>query len=235
VIRALNTEKGQPYSMKKTEQALPYYPISLSIRGKKCVVVGGGQVALRKVEALLACGADIEVIGTDTCPELTELKARGQIVVLHRRYRPGDLRKAFMAIAATDSSDINQQVVNEARQKSVLVNVVDDPADSDFIVPSCLRRGRVTIAVSTDGKSPALARKIRTRLEKDFGEEYASLVNLISEVRAEVKRQGIKVSSDDWQEALDLDLMIDLLRKGDTEKARSILLNNLNRDNVKTS
>jgi precorrin-2 dehydrogenase/sirohydrochlorin ferrochelatase len=233
VIKALSTEKGQPYSMEKAEQDLPYYPISLNISGKKCVVVGGGQVAWRKVGALLAGGADIVVISADLCPELAELEASSRIAVLPRRYRPGDLQKAFVAIAATDSSDINQQVVKEARQKSVLVNVVDDPANSDFIVPSCLRRGKVTIAVSTDGKSPALARKIRTRLEKDFGEEYASLVNLISEVRAEVKRQGIKVSSDGWQKALDLDLMIDLLRKGDTEKAQAVLLDNLKQDNVK--
>jgi siroheme synthase-like protein len=221
--------------MKKAEQDLPYYPISLNISGKKCVVVGGGQVAWRKVEALLTGGADIVVISADLCPELAELEASGRIAVLPRRYQQGDLQKAFMAIAATDSSDINRRVVNEARQNSVLVNVVDDLVNSDFIVPSCLRRGKVTIAVSTDGKSPALARKIRTRLEKEFGKEYASLVNLISEVRAEVKRRGIKVSSDDWQEALDLDLMIDLLKRGDIEKARTDLLDNLNRDNVKNN
>jgi precorrin-2 dehydrogenase/sirohydrochlorin ferrochelatase len=215
--------------MKRRDQRLPYYPISLDISGKKCVVVGGGQVALRKVRTLLAGGADIEVISTEPGRELAALGESGQIAVLHRHYRPGDLRKAFVAIAATDDSDINRQVVKEARQEAVLVNVVDDPENSDFIVPSCLRRGSVAIAVSTDGRSPALARKIRTRLEKEFGEEYASLVNLVSEVRTEVKRQGIKVSGDGWQEALDLDLMIDLLKRGDAEKARAVLLDNLNR------
>jgi precorrin-2 dehydrogenase/sirohydrochlorin ferrochelatase len=215
--------------MKETNQRLPYYPISLDISGKRCVVVGGGQVARRKVGALLAGGADIQVISAEPGPELAALEESGRIAVLHRHYRPGDLRKAFIAIAATDNSDINQQVVKEARQEAVLVNVVDDPENSDFIVPSCLRRGSVAIAVSTDGRSPALARKIRTRLEKEFGEEYASLVNLVSEVRAEVKRQGIEVGGDDWQEALDLDLMIDLLKRGDTEKARAVLLDNLNR------
>jgi precorrin-2 dehydrogenase/sirohydrochlorin ferrochelatase len=215
--------------MKGKNQRPSYYPISLDVSGRRCVVVGGGQVALRKVRALLACGADIEVISTEPGPELVALEEDGQIVVLHRHYRPGDLRKAFIAIAATDDSDINRQVVKEARQEAVLVNVVDDPENSDFIVPSCLRRGSIVIAVSTDGRSPALARKIRTRLEKEFGDEYASLVNLVSEVRTEVKRQGIEVSGDDWQEALDLDLMIDLLKKGDAEKARAVLLDNLNR------
>ena len=215
--------------MKETNQRLPYYPISLDISGKRCVVVGGGQVAQRKVGALLAGGADIQVISAEPGPELAALEESGRIAVIHRHYRPGDLRKAFIAIAATDNSDINQQVVKEARQEAVLVNVVDDPENSDFIVPSCVRRGSVAIAVSTDGRSPALARKIRTRLEKEFGEEYASLVNLVSEVRAEVKRRGIEVSSDGWQEALDLDLMLDLLKKGDTEKARAVLVDNLNR------
>lgn len=193
------------------------------------MVVGGGQVARRKVGALLACGADIEVISAEPGPELVALEESGQIAVRHRHYRPGDLQKAFIAIAATDNSDINRQVVKEARQEAVLVNVVDDPENSDFIVPSCVRRGSVAIAVSTDGKSPALARKIRTRLENEFGEEYASLVNLVSEVRAEVKQQGIEVSGVGWQEALDLDLMIDLLKKGNAEKARAVLFDNLNR------
>jgi precorrin-2 dehydrogenase/sirohydrochlorin ferrochelatase len=218
--------------MKGKNQRLPYYPVSLDISGKRCVVVGGGQVARRKVGALLACGADIKVVSAEPGPELAALEESGRIAVIHRHYRPGDLQKAFIAIAATDSSDINQQVVKEARQEAVLVNVVDDPGNSDFIVPSCVRRGSVAIAVSTDGRSPALARKIRTRLEKEFGEEYASLVNLVGEVRTEVKRQGIEVSGDGWQEALDLDLMIDLLKKGDAEKARAVLLDNLKKASV---
>ena len=94
-------------------------------------------------------------------------------------------------------------------------------------MPSCIHRGDVTIAISTAGKSPALARKIRTRLEKDLGDEYAALALLIDGVRAEIKRLGIKVNGDDWQKALDLDLLIDLLKKGDSEKARALLLSNL--------
>jgi precorrin-2 dehydrogenase/sirohydrochlorin ferrochelatase len=105
--------------------------------------------------------------------------------------------------------------------------VADDSENSDFIAPSYTHREGITIAVSTAGRSPALARKIRTRLEKELGDEYASLAHLIGEVRAEVRRQGIRVSGDDWQEALDLDLMMALLRRGDDEKARAVLLDNL--------
>ena len=213
--------------MKKANRTLAYYPMFLNISGKRCVVVGGGRVALRKVRALLEHGASVEVISPDLCPELVELVERGQIRTSCRHYQPGDLQKALIAIAATDNSDINQQVVKEARSEAVLVNVADDLENSDFIVPSCVRRGSMTIAVSTAGRSPALARKIRARLENEFGDEYASLVHLIGEVRAEVKRQGIKVNGDDWQKAIDLDLMIELLKRGDVEKAKAILLGNL--------
>jgi precorrin-2 dehydrogenase/sirohydrochlorin ferrochelatase len=211
--------------MKEADWA--FYPMFLNIGGKSCVVVGGGQVALRKVKALLEHGASIEVISPDLCPELVELAEGGQIKTSRRHYQPGDLKKALIAIAATDDSDINQQVVKEARSGGVLVNVADNLENSDFILPSYARRGAVTIAVSTAGKSPALARKIRTRLEREFGDEYASLVRLIGEVRGELRRQGIRTSSNDWQESLDLDAMIDFLKKGDVEKARDVLLANL--------
>ncbi len=215
--------------MKKGDELPTYYPIFLNISGKKCVVVGGGQVALRKVRTLLEHGANVEVISPDLCPELSQLAESGEIRVLQRSYRVGDLQDAVIVIAATNDSNTNLEVVKEARRKAVLVNVVDDSESSDFIVPSYMRRGDVTIAISTGGRSPALARKIRTRLEEDFGDEYASLVLLIDEVRAEVKRQEIKVNGDAWQEALDLDLLSDLLRRGDTEKAKAILLSNLKR------
>jgi precorrin-2 dehydrogenase/sirohydrochlorin ferrochelatase len=206
-----------------------FYPMFLKIRGRRCVVVGGGQVALRKVRALLEHGASIEVISPDPCPELIELEGRGEIKLLRRQYQPGDLKGALIAIAATDNSDLNQQVIKEAHGKATLVNAADDLENSDFIVPSYLRRGGMTIAVSTVGRSPALARKIRTRLEKEFGDEYASLVRLVGEVRAEVRRQKVKVSGEDWQEALDLDLILDLLRRGEVEKARAALIDKLMR------
>ncbi len=191
------------------------------------MVVGGGRVALRKVRALLEHGANIEVISPELCPELTELARQGQISVSCRQYQPGDLQKALIAVAATDNSTINRQVVREAQKESALVNVADDPDSSDFIVPSYGRRGGITIAVSTAGISPALARKIRTRLELELGDEYASLVQLIGEVRAEARKHGIKVTGDDWQEALDLDLIIELLKRGDNVKAKAILLGSL--------
>ena len=211
----------------KKGQGITYYPVFLNVEGRKCVVVGGGQVAWRKVRVLLEHGADVEVISPDLCPELAKLVQGREIHALTREYQAGDLENAFVTIAATDCGDINQRVVVEARRRAVLVNVVDDAKNSDFIVPSYLRRGELTIAVSTGGKSPALARKIRSRLEKELGDEYALVVRLIGEVRAEIRQQNIKINDDDWQEALDLELLLDLLRKGEKVKAKAILLSNL--------
>lgn len=204
-----------------------YYPISLNIEGRKCVVVGGGLVALRKVKVLLEHGAKVYVISPDLCPEIIQLSDSGAVDVIHRDYIRGDLEGAVIAIAATDDSKTNEEVSEEARVNGVLVNVVDDQQHSDFIIPSYLRRGDITIAVSTGGKSPALARKIRAMLEKDFGAEYASLAPLVNKVRTELKQRGISVGSDAWQEALALDSLVDMLRDGRNAEAEATLINSL--------
>lgn len=213
--------------MKRKELTPAYYPVFINLRDKKSVVVGGGAVAMRKVKALLEHGAKVEVISPDLSPELIQLAENDEISLKQRKYQNGDLAGAFIAIAATDNRKTNEQVVKEAHQKTVLVNVVDDAESSDFIVPSCLRRGDLTIAVSTAGRSPALARKIRTRLEREIGEEYTLLANLVGEVRDELEQQKIKIDGDGWQEALELDLLLELLKKGEKAKARTILLRNL--------
>ena len=213
--------------MKRKDAVTAYYPVSLNIRGRKCLVVGGGEVALRKVQVLLEHGADVEVISPDLCPELARLAQSGEIRVRHHLYRDGYLAGAFMAIAATDDAGINRQVAAEAQSRAILVNVVDDAESSDFIAPSYLRRDALTIAVSTSGQSPALARKIRTRLETEITGQYGALTRLIGEVRFELKQAGIKIEDDRWQEALDLELLLRLLENGERVKARDILLSRL--------
>ena len=213
--------------MKKKDAVVDYYPVSLNIGRRKCVVVGGGEVALRKVKALLEHGANVEVISPDLCPELAQLAKSQEISMCHHAYETGDLAGAFLAIVATDDAKINRRVAAEARSMAILVNVVDDAENSDFIVPSYLRRDGLTIAVSTSGQSPALARKIRTRLEQEITDQYGVLTRLIGEVRAEIKREGIKIADDHWQEALDLDLLLELLKKGERGKAKTILLSRL--------
>jgi siroheme synthase-like protein len=212
--------------MKRLSSA-EYYPILLNIQRKKCIVVGGGEVALRKVRTLLEAGAAVLVIAPTPCSELIALAQDKTIDVLYRNYQPGDLKGAFAVVSATSEAEVNEKVASEAERRGILVNVVDNPEQSNFIVPSTLRRGDLTIAVSTAGKSPALARKIRTRLEADFGAESASLIALISEVRSELKQQGITVDSDTWQDTLDLDWLIRMIRTGQSDKAKATLLKNL--------
>ena len=125
---------------RKREGVIAYYPVSLNIVGRKCIVAGGGEVALRKVKVLLEHGAEVEVISPDLCPELARLAESGEISVCNHAYEMGNLAGAFLAIAATDDAKINRQIAAEARSKAILVNVVDDAVNSDFIVPSYLRR-----------------------------------------------------------------------------------------------
>jgi len=213
--------------MKTRRETHSYYPILLNIRGKKCLVVGGGNVALRKIQTLLEHGANVEIVSPNFCPEINKLAKEGTIRAINRDYKPEDLKKTFIAIAATDDIKTNEKLAAQARRLGILVNVVDDPNNSDFIAPSYFRRGDIIVAVSTSGRSPALARKIRSELEKKFQAEYAQLALVADEVRSELKQQGITVSGDAWQKVLDLNSLIELLRRGKNQQAREIMLSKL--------
>ena len=147
------------------------------------MVIGGGKVAARKVYGLLAADARVTVISPDVLPELQALFQAGRIQIIQRPYREGDLVGAFLAVVATDDATINRAAWQEAVRQGCLVNVVDDPECSDFIVPAVLRRGELTIAVSTGGASPALARHLRRQLETWVGPEYGELAKLLAELR----------------------------------------------------
>jgi siroheme synthase-like protein len=213
--------------MKKHETVSPYYPLLLNIQGKKCLVVGGGAVALRKAQMLLEHGAIVEIVSPAFCPELNELVKDGAVRAIHKDYKPEDLNDALLVVAATDDARINEKVAAEARKTGILVNVVDKPDISDFIVPSYFRHGDIIVAVSTSGKSPALARKIRGELERDLKAEYWQLAVIANEVRNELKQRGIIVSGDDWQEVLNLNSLVELIRRGKNKEAREIMLTRL--------
>lgn len=204
-----------------------YYPVFLNVRGKRCVVAGGGEVALRKVRVLLEYGADVIVVSPSICSELGVLCREKKLEIIFRKYRTADLEGTFIVIAASDERDVNRKIAAEAKSGKVLVNVVDDAAVSDFLIPSSMSRGDLTVAISTGGKSPALARKIKNELELYFSEEYIVLIDLVAEVRSELKNMGVKPGNDIWQKALDLDLLLDLLHKGQREEAKAVLLGNL--------
>jgi siroheme synthase-like protein len=148
------------------------------------VVIGGGEVADRKARKLLQARAEVVVISPEVKPELESIAAE----VRRRQYREGDLEGAFLAFAATDLRDVNAAVAREAREKGIPVNVADEPAEGDFALPSTLRRGRLQIAVSTGGASPALARRIRQELEDAFGFEWAGVVEELSRARRDGRR-----------------------------------------------
>jgi siroheme synthase-like protein len=213
--------------MKRRETASPYYPILLNVQGKKCLVVGGGNIALRKVQMLVEHGANVEVVSRTFCPELSRLAKDGAIRAIHRDYKAEDLDDSFVAIIATDDSEVNEMVATEARRMGILTNVVDKPDSSDFIVPSYFRHGDIIVAVSTSGRSPALARKIRGELETYLKHEYAQLAVIASEVRSELKEGGIAVSADDWQEVLNLNSLVELIRRGKNREAKEIMLTKL--------
>jgi precorrin-2 dehydrogenase/sirohydrochlorin ferrochelatase len=155
------------------------YPIFLDLSGRRCVVVGGGQVANRKARKLLQARAEVVVISPQVRPELESVAAE-----VHRRlYQEGDLEGAHLAFAATDVREVNAAVAREAAERGVPVNVADRPSEGDFAVPSTLRRGRLQLAVSTGGASPTLARRIKDELEGLFGPEWAGMIEELHAAR----------------------------------------------------
>jgi precorrin-2 dehydrogenase/sirohydrochlorin ferrochelatase len=156
------------------------------MQARQTVVIGGGHVAARKVEGLLAAEAQVKVISPALVPELQLLVDSGLIIFIQRSYRDGDLEGAFLAISATDEPPVNQAVWAEATKRGCLINVVDDPDHSTFILPAVLQRGEMSVAVSTGGGSPALARRLRERLENIIGPEYGTLTELMAEIRPEL-------------------------------------------------
>ncbi|MBI4303333.1 MAG: bifunctional precorrin-2 dehydrogenase/sirohydrochlorin ferrochelatase [Chloroflexi bacterium] len=204
-----------------------YYPIFLNIEGRRCVVVGGGDVAERKARSLLEHGASVAVISPSFSQGLQAMAQRNSMQVVSRSYQYGDLKDAVVAIAATDDKEVNTEVAREGKERGILINVVDDAQLSNFIVPSLVRRGDISIAISTSGKSPALARRIRIDLEKRFSQEYALLAELISEIRQDFKTKGCRINPDAWQRSLDLDVLLDMLKKGQYQAAKAKLLREL--------
>jgi len=168
---------------------MKYYPLNLSLKNKKCVVLGAGQVALRKVKRLLECGAHVSVIGKEILPELKNLLKKKKIIFKNRKANLKDLVGAFLVVAATDDRKLNALISEYCFKRDILVNVVDSPKECNFILPSVLRRGNLTISVATDGVSPALAKKIRQDIQRLFGFEYAKLLSLMKTLRPEVLKK----------------------------------------------
>jgi len=165
----------------------PFYIACLRLKGRRCIVVGGGDIGLEKVEGLLACDADVTLVAPEAHPALVELSLEGSITWQRREYESGDLDGALIVIAATNDTDTNVRVFEDAENRAMLVNVVDVPPLCNFILPAIVRTGPLAVAISTAGASPALAKRMKREIGEQFGEPYATLAVLLNDARGWAK------------------------------------------------
>jgi precorrin-2 dehydrogenase/sirohydrochlorin ferrochelatase len=167
-----------------------YYPINLDIRNRNSLVIGGGGVGTRKALALLACGARVTVVSPEVTQRLADLAGSHVLVLAQRSYREEDLETMFLVIGATDAEELNRRVHRDAEKRGILCNIADRPEICNFILPSVVRRGDLTIGISTSGRSPALAKKLRKELELTYGEEYSLLLHLMGTIRRKLLKEA---------------------------------------------
>jgi len=165
----------------------PFYIACLRLTGRRCLVVGGGDIGLEKVEGLLACDGVVTLVAPEAVPALEELAREGSIHWERREYDPADLERTFIAIAATDDTDVNIRVYEDAERRAMLVNIVDVPPLCNFILPAIVRTGPLAIAISTAGASPALAKRIKRQIAEEYGTPYARMAEMLNEVRGWAK------------------------------------------------
>jgi siroheme synthase-like protein len=206
--------------------ATPFYIACLRLSGRRALVVGGGDIGLEKVEGLLACDADVVLVAPDAIPALEELAAEGSITWHRRTYQAGDLEGCLIAIAATNDTDVNIEVFNNAEARAMLVNVVDVPPLCNFILPAIVRTGPLAVAISTAGASPALAKRMKREISEMFGEAYANLAILLGDARGWAK--STLPTYQDRKEFFESIVNgepdpIELLRAGDVQAVRDLI------------
>ncbi|MCX6355057.1 MAG: bifunctional precorrin-2 dehydrogenase/sirohydrochlorin ferrochelatase [Candidatus Aureabacteria bacterium] len=195
-------------------RARALYPIYLDLRGRNCIVVGGGRVAERKVRGLVATGATVTVVAKMATPGIARLAGKNIVNLFRRRFRASDLKGKFIALCATDDPAVNARVASEAAAKGVMANVADSPAHCDFYLPSVVRRGRLQIAISTGGASPALAARIGKELSMRYGSEYAELLRMATGLRPRVAHRVPQAKRAGVFHAMASPAMVRLLRAG---------------------
>ena len=206
--------------------ATPFYIACLRLTGRRCLVVGGGDIGLEKVEGLLACDADVTLVAPDAHPALHELAAEGSIRWEQRGYEAADLEGCLIAIAATDDSEVNIGVFNDAETRAMLVNVVDVPPLCNFILPAIVRTGPLAVAISTAGASPALAKRMKREIAEQFGDAYADLAVMLNDARGWAK--ATLPTYQDRKEFFETIVNgdpdpIELLRAGDVDAVRALI------------
>lgn len=207
---------------RRARPALPSYPAMLVLEGRRVVVVGAGRIAARKIEALLAAGAAVEVVAPDAGPQVEHWAAAGRLVVHRRPFAPGDLDGAWLALTATGDPAVDAAVHAAGQARHVFVNSADDPANCSFTLPSVVRRGDIVVAVGTGGRSPALAAWLKEHVRTEMGPEYETLLDLLQDAREEIRAEGRPTEDADWRRALDSGIL-DLVRAGDLGRAKELL------------
>lgn len=203
------------------------YPVFVEAKGRKVLVIGGGHVGAEKVRGLLPAEADITLVSPVVNDELREHVDAGRVTYVARTYEESDLDGPWdWVMIATDDGAINAEVTAQCRKRRIWVNAADDPANCDFILPSVVRKGKITLAASTAGTSPALARRLREELDAYLTEDMPALADLLAEVRQEIRKRGIKVENDTWQYAIDGQLRV-LLAQRRYGQARARLIERL--------
>lgn len=203
------------------------YPIFVELKGRPVIVIGGGHVGAEKVRGLLAAEAAITLVSPDLIDELREHADAGRIRHIARAYEEADLDGGYeFVMVATDDGAINAEVAAAGKRRGLWVNAADDPTNCDFILPAVVRKGKITLAASTSGTSPALARRLREELDAYLTEEMPALADLLAEVRQEMRAHGITVESDTWQYAIDEQLRV-LLAQRKFVQARARLIERL--------
>ncbi|MDE2939394.1 MAG: bifunctional precorrin-2 dehydrogenase/sirohydrochlorin ferrochelatase [Chloroflexota bacterium] len=200
-----------------------YYPVFLNLADKRCVIIGGGTIAQGKIGGLLQAGCRITVISPDATPGIRQAAQRGDVTWLERTYQPGDLEGAFIGVAATNVWHVNREIYEEAERLGVLLNVVDDPDLCSFIAPSVVKREPVTLAISTGGASPALARKLRETLVHAEALEWADLADVLAQARRIIKEKRVVIDPERWQCCITRGLL-EMVQEGRSNEALDLLL-----------
>ncbi len=201
-----------------------YYPVNLDIKNRNCLVVGGGSVGTRKVMTLLKCGATVTVVSPVVTEQLLKLADNVSLILKKRPYRTSDLDGMFLVIGATDNENLNQQISTDANRLNKLCNIADRPKVCNFILPSIVNRGDLVIAISTSGKSPAFAKRLRKHFEKEFGEEHAELLRLMGAIRKKLlsKKHEPEAHKHLFEQLLDTKI-IEMIRDRKKDDINSLL------------
>jgi siroheme synthase-like protein len=202
--------------------AIAGYPVNLVVADRRCVVVGAGRVAARKVAALLDAGAAVCVVALDVGSEVRDWAEAGQLALEERAFEPADLDGAWLATTATGDPAVDHAVAQAADARGIWVNSADDPANCTFTLMSVVRQGDLVVTIGTGGRSPALAAWLKTRLEAELGHEYATLLEILADAREELQAEGRSTEDADWRRALDSG-MLDSIRAGRVEEAKETL------------